>query len=240
MNKIINLLFVFIVLTSINVSSQENDLSEKVNLEEMIELPTLQEVYIMALNYSPLLKSKKQIIDKKKINISIEKKMWLKSIQFEGNININENINAYNYPQTQITNRVNNLTNAYGAGVSLKISLYELLGRKNDINIAKIEHEIEEDTYKSNLQFFRNKINDIYLDVKMKQEVYLLRIEALGVANITHEYAELELRNNKIKLADYSRVHETKVKMQVALYQAKKNYLLALAILEEEIGIKIR
>lgn len=239
-NKIIKLLFVFIVLTSMNVSSQENNLSEKSNLEEMIELPSLQEVYILALNNSALLKSKKKKVDQRELKIAVQKRLWLKSLQFGGNININENIDIYSYPDIDVTNRVNNLKNWYGAGISLQISLYTLLGRKKNIDIAKIDYDIEQHIYEDNLQAFRNKINEIYLDVKMKQEVYSLRMEALGVANITHEYAELELKNNTMKLVDYSSIHETKVKMQVSYHQSKKNYILALAILEEQIGIKLR
>ena len=234
-----SIVFCFSILS---IHAQENEVNNdfKNNISEIIELPSLQEIYFLAMEHSPFIKSEKTLIDIKESELKVVKNDWQNLVKIDANYDLIENKDLYNYPEIDVTNKVNNLKNGYGVGVSFQITLYTLLSRKNNVKIAKKKYENQQNIYENSLQAFRNEINKRYLDVKLKQEIYTLSIESLGVANITHEYAELELKNNNIELADYSSIHERKVRMQENYFISKKEYLEALAILEETIGQNLR
>ncbi len=235
------LTFVFVLFTG-HIYAQENTVpnTAKNNFSEIIELPSLQEVYNLALEHSPLIKSGKALIDIKKSELKLVKNDWLNLIEIGGSYEIREKKDLFSYPETDLTNSVNNLSNGYGVGVSFQVSLYTILNRKNDVKIAKKMYENQQHIYENSLQLFKSEINKRYLDVKLKEEVYMLSIESLGVANVTHDYAELELRNNNIKLEEYSSIHERKVRMQESYHVSKKEYLEALSVLEITIGQNLR
>jgi outer membrane protein TolC len=242
MVKIFLTLAIILSLQSTTMFAQENNTINKIKNDTsgIIELPSLQEIYAIALQYSPFIKSEKGLIDIKKRELKSVKNDWLDLVKIGGNYNLRENKNIYNYPETDLTNSVNNLNNVYGVGVSFQISLYTILNRRNEVKISKIKYENQQNIYDNSLQLFKNQINTYYLDVKMKEDIYVLSIESLSVANVTHNYAELELKNNNIDLEDYSSIHERKVRMQQSYFISKKEYLEALSILEVTIGQNLR
>ena len=67
-----------------------------------------------------------------------------------------------------------------------------------------------------------------------------LRNDAVVISEINYNYAEVELGNNAIELLDYSKIHIETVKAKIFMLEARRDYTLALSLLEEVSGVKIK
>ena len=92
---------------------------------------------------------------------SIEKKSWTKLLYFSSNYSRGNNNTQVERAVTQYY--TNSISNFYGVGLSLNIPLSSILNRKQNIETAKINYEIEH----SNLENFRIELKKMIINAQI-------------------------------------------------------------------------
>jgi len=203
-----------------------------------IKLPPLNTLLDTAYKTSPLLKVQEQLLNKKKILTSIEKKSWLKAVSITGNYS--RGTNNAQIDGNLIPTYTTTVTNLYGAGFSLNLSLATILNRKKVISVSKINYEMEKYLFEDKKRELRKLIVELYSAVLLSQKVLEIISDGLTISDMNYSYAEIEYKNNTMSLADFSKVHAESLRTKVYYEEAKREYLLSIVTLEETVGIKIR
>lgn len=124
----------------------------------------------------------------------------------------------------------------YGVGLYLKFPVFDLLNRKNQINLAKME--LEES--KSMAQFQEDEIRQatikLYQDLILKQKILKIKSESLGNGKVNMQMVEKEFRNGLVPVAEYVRISGMSSNMETDYELAKSDYLVAKQILEDMAG----
>ncbi len=198
------------------------------------KLPPLYYLIELAYENSPLLNSQENIIEQKKLELKMEKKSWLNYISLNSNYSRGTN-NAQINGSTVLPTYTSTASNWYNTGVSINLPISSLANKKHNTSIKKLNQSIEED----NLELLRKNIKlliaDLYSEIELKMKVLELRADAVLQSNLNYEYAEIEFNNNTISIAELSKVHEENVKAKIQYEESKKDYWLAVKLLEENV-----
>ncbi|MBX9807938.1 MAG: TolC family protein [Flavobacteriaceae bacterium] len=124
----------------------------------------------------------------------------------------------------------------YGVGLYLKFPVFDLLNRKNQVTLAKME--LEES--KSMVQFQEDEIRQttikLYQDLILKQKLLQIKSESLGNGRVNIQMVEKEFRNGLVSIAEYVRISSMSSNMESDYESAKSEYLVAKQILEDMAG----
>ena len=203
-----------------------------------IELLPLHQLIDSAKLNSPLLHQQAFLIERRQLMIRQQKNIWLKSIKLNSSYTYGNNYSIIDGTMGEISTNI--ASNRYGLGVSISLPLYDIFSRKNTIKMADIDYKIEKEELIEIEMFIEQTITEMYYNIQLKGKILSIRNDALVVSNINFNYTELEFQNNTIDISVYSKVLEVKVKAQVALENAKTDYLISLMNLEVAVGINLR
>jgi len=124
----------------------------------------------------------------------------------------------------------------YGVGLYLKFPVFDIINRKNQINLAKME--LEES--KSMVQFQEDEIRQatikLYQDLILKQKILKIKSESLGNGRVNMQMVEKEFRNGLVPVAEYVRISSMSSNMETDYELAKSDYIVAKQILEDMAG----
>lgn len=217
-------------------------LAQKTGSEEttsyIINLPPLQDLIDSAYVNSPVIRSQKLLTKQQKFVVSNERSSWLKALALTSNYNYGTNSTNVDGSIGQSISR--SATNWYGAGVSLSLPLSVVLNRRRNIQIAKIDCEIEHENLKDIIRTLNKIISEIYINTQLKEKILDLRSDALQTMEINYSLALLEFKDNIMDISSFSKIHETHIAANISFERAKSEYKLSLIKLEETIGIKLR
>lgn len=226
----------FVFLNSLCFCFEESFIDDT---SKITQLPPLSYLIEIACNNSPLIRNQENIIEQKGLELKMEKKSWLNYISLNSNYSRGTN-NAQINGSTVVPTYTTTASNWYNAGVSINLPFSALANKKHNTSLKKLNQSIEED----NLELLRKNIKlliaDLYSDIELKMKVLELRADAVLQSNLNYEYAEIEFKNNTISIAELSKVHEENVKAKIQYEESKKDYWLAIKLLEENVGQKIK
>lgn len=127
----------------------------------------------------------------------------------------------------------------YTTGVSINYSLYDLFGRRNEINIKKLEQQKAEAGRKMGEREIRRAVINLYQEIILAKEQLELYQEAFQSANIHLKLAERQFENGEILVSEMSKVNETYASAAIAHRTATIKYKTAILMMEEIIGMRI-
>lgn len=124
----------------------------------------------------------------------------------------------------------------YGVGLYLKFPVFDLINRKNQVHLAKME--LEES--KSMVQFQEDEIRQttikLYQDLILKQKLLQIKSENLGNGKVNMQMVEKEFRNGLVPVAEYVRISGMSSNLETDYELAKSDYIVAKQILEDMAG----
>ncbi len=167
-----------------------------------------------------------------------ERISWLKALALTSNYNYGTNSTNIdgNIAQTYSTTA----TNWYGAGLSLSLPLSVVINRSRNIQIAKIDYEIEKENLRE-IKISLNKIvSELYINTQLNERVLRLRSNSLQTMEVNYHLASLEFKDNIIDISSFSKIHEIYTTASISFEKARSDYELSIIKLEETIGIKLR
>ena len=235
-------IIVFVTLVFFNqvIFAQINDGIIQKNKSNLLTLPPLSDVIDSALVKSFDLKAQNIIIEQKKEITSIEKKKILRALTFNSQYSRGNNVALINNQLANQPYSTRAVTDFYSGGIFLNISIFQFAARKNNINNAKLQIEIEKNNWETLKRNLKLKITNLYLECELKAKIVQLRRDALSSSNINYSYAEKSFSENTLNIQTFTDVTEVNVKMKIAFEQAFSDYIKSIINLEEYSGIKIR
>lgn len=224
-----------VVLFSFNFAQAQTSSAEK---SENINIPSIKVVIDSVLSHNAMLKFRKQHVGVKESTLASEKIYWTRNFGIQGDTrygnlnNFSTNADGQLSTATSTTTRQFN----YSIGFYLKIPIFDVLNRKNQLGLARLE--VEE--AKSMAQFQEDEIRQttikLYQDLVLKQRLLQIKSESLGNAKVNFQMVEKEFKNGVVPVSEYVRISGISTQMETDYEQAKSDYLIAKQILEDMAG----
>jgi len=215
-----------------NLSSQKEDIIKM--------LPPLRDLIDSAERNSPLLKMIEADLVIQKLKTISSKREWMNNIGFEANVRygyglldnfvISQNFGSDLYYQ--------NVETRYNVGLFLKIPLSNVYDRSST-KISIKEQEKAKYQLEKTLNELRQLIIVQYNNVVKAHRTLGLRTESLALYQIQAERAEKDYLNGQISISEYARLKEMLTVSLMNLEENKIEFITALQLLQEAVGIKI-
>jgi outer membrane protein TolC len=235
----------YIFLLSLNTFCIEYTLAQTSSEEIMptrineTNFPPLKVVIDSVLKRNGMVRFRKQHVEVEASKLKSESIYWTRNLGIQADTRYgtfdNTSLNSNGESTGTILNTNTKQWN-YGVGLYLKFPVFDLLNRKNQINLAKME--LEES--KSMVQFQEDEIRQttikLYQDLVLKHRLLQIKSESLGNAKVNFQMVEKEFRNGVVPISEYVRISSISTNMETDYEQAKSDYLVAKQILEDMAG----
>jgi outer membrane protein TolC len=185
-----------------------------------------------------MLKFRKTNIQVKETTLASERINWTKNFGVQGdtrygNLN-NFSTNGDGLVSSSILTETKQFN--YNIGVYLKISLFDVLNRKHQVGLARLEV----DEAKSMAQFQEDEIRQnvirLYQEIILKQRVLKIKSKNLGDGKVNMQMVEKEFRNGIVPVAEYVRITSITTNLEVDYEMARSEFITAKNILEDMAG----
>lgn len=237
-SKIFGFLFSLLCLLSTQFAIAQNENVGSLNEENNVLIPPLQVVIDSVLKHHAMLKFRNQSIGVKEATLNSEKIYWTRNfgIQAEtkyGNLNSFSTDSDGSISSTALitTEQVN-----YSVGFYLKFPIFDVLNRKNQLKLAKLEVEEAKSMAQFQEDEIRQTVIKLYHNLILKQKLLKIKSESLGSGKVNMQMAEKEFRNGSIELTEYARISGITSNLESDFELAKSEFLIAKSILEDMAG----
>lgn len=229
------LLILTITLFSFTAAQAQTDEMDK---RDQHELPSLQVIIDSVLHRNAMLKFRNQNIGVKESSLASERIYWTRNfgIQAEskyGNLN-NFSTNSDATGSTTVLTSTSQFN--YTVGVYLKFPVFDVINRKNQVGLAKLELEAARSMAKSQEDEIRQTVIKMYQDLILKQKVLKIKAKSLGDGKVNMQMVEKEFRNGTVPVAEYVRITSIASSVEVDYEFAKSEFITAKKLLEDMAG----
>jgi outer membrane protein TolC len=233
-------ILVFFLLFSVsNLRSQEA--IDPLNSDISQSLLPLNALIDSALLHDPYVRFRDLQLIVNKAKLKADKSQWARNFGIQTDIrhgtfdNFSTNTSEGQVPSLFATR--SNQTN-YGVGAYIKFPIYDLLNRKNQINLARTELE----QAKSMADMQRNEVKQLvikqYNELILKHRLLKIRTKTLETAKINYFMVEKEFQNGVVDVTEFSRISENTARADSDFETARIEFITAYLILEEIVGFK--
>ena len=236
--KIILLSFVFTF--SVNSMLAQSTPTKETSIDEIeVNLPPLNVIIDSVVSRNGMVKFRRQHVGVSIGKLKSETLYWTRNFGVQGDGRYgtfdNTSLTATGGSTGTILNTSTSQLN-YGVGLYFKFPVFDVIHRKNQINLAKME--IEES--KRMVQFQEDEIRlatiRLYQDLILKQKLLKIKSEALSNTKVNMQMVEKEFRTGIVPIGEYVRISSMNSTMEADYESAKSDYLLAKQILEDMAG----
>jgi len=238
--KIILQIFILLIIPFSGFAQKAKNFDlMKDNIESMI--PPLETLIDSAISNNPYVKYRDLQISVNKNKLQADRSEWTRNlgVQIDSRYgtfdNFSTNTSEGQNPSLLAT-RSNQLN--YGAGAYIKFPIYDIVNRKNQINLSK--SEVQQAVNMAEVQ--RNELRQLvirqYNDLILRQKLLRSKSKYIETVKINMEMADKEFQNGVIPVGEYSRISEIVSRAEVDFETAKTDYNTAYMILEELVGYK--
>jgi len=192
-------------------------------------LAPLDSVIVAALKFSPMLRLQDAVIKKNEYMVKRAKMSWTETI----NLQLGNQVGSYG------NSTLNEINVGYQASLNLKLSIFELFGRSNKINIQKQEWLTSihrKDDFELEL---RKNVIAQYNHLALTQRIIQIKNSAFQVTGIQKQMAERDFIAGEITVSELARVTEISANAESEFEIARMELQNAYAQLETLIGIKL-
>jgi outer membrane protein TolC len=238
--RIIFLLVCFIIFLDNPGKAQQK---KKFNplMDDITQLvPPLGTLLDSAYAHDPALKFARLQYDIDKGNLHSSQAQWTQDIGLQANGGYGTFDYLYNNTiggQTQQTTTLQQNETQYGVGGFIRLPLYDLVNRKNQIKIAKAVVQQAETLTETRKNEIRELVIKQYNDMIEKQQLLKIKSKYLETSRINTQMAEKGFVKGTISLDDYSRVSEIGSQTESDFETAKSDFINSYMIMEVMTGI---
>lgn len=238
--KLFFLFQIGILFSSVQISCQTTSLGEVNGYTSLFRIPPLEQVIDSVLKNNGQLKYRKSSVGIKETNIKsskidITKNLGVFAESAYGNFNnfaVNENGQAVNALATTARRF------SYNVGVYLKIPLLDFINRKHTINVAKLELDEAKGLVEAQEEIMREKTIRLYQDLISKERMLQIRSKRYGEGKVNMQMVEKEFRNGVVPVAEYVRITNITLELELDYEKGRYEYMLAKTLLEDLAGFK--
>jgi len=203
-----------------------------------VDFPPLLDLIDSAIKHNAMVGYRGQEIAAKKENLKMQQNYWLRNLGVQADTrygtfdNFSSTANTGSTSLQSVTSRQFN----YGAGVYIKLPVFDVVNRKTQIKQAKAE--VEQSKYLQQAQ--HDEIKQIvikqYEDVLLRQKLLSIKSQNLGSAAVNYEMVEKEFSNGLIPIAEYVRLSDMTSRIKAEYEMAKSDFIVAKKLLEAIVG----
>ncbi|MCE7053734.1 TolC family protein [Algoriphagus sp. AGSA1] len=200
------------------------------------QLPTLDSLILIAVSYSPSVKTAVYQSETEEQRLALQKKFWTNHVSLFGNMATGSQ-GVYIAGVNEST--VNTLSNGYRYGLSVNLPLYEFISRSNRVKLSQSEIK----TFESKAEEIKLTVEQLvirnYFDLIVAQKVMIDQHNYLEQANNSVQLAELKLRDNQVSFTEYTRISEIQSIASQKYYESYGEFMVAFYNLESLLGAKL-
>jgi len=203
-----------------------------------LNIPPLEVVIDSILKHSAMLRFRKHHVGVKESTLKSERIYWTRNLGLNGNVEYgNLNNNSYSVEQ----NKPNLLSTSttqfnYSAGFYLKFPIYDIVNRKHQIKLAKLEVDEAKSMADFQEEEIRQTVIKLYQDLILRHKLLRIKSQNLGNGRVNMQMVEKEFRNGVVATSEYVRITSMTSNMEVDYELAKSNFLVAKQQLEDMAG----
>lgn len=241
MKILLKLMFLLFINTfSIQYATAQTTPLENISIDKNeSDIPPLKVIIDSVLKRHGMVKFRKQHVEVQASKLKEERLYWTRHFGLQADTRYgtfdNTSLSADGGTSGTYLNTNTKQWN-YGVGLYLKFPVFDLVNRKNQILLAKME--LEES--KSLVQFQEDEIRQttikLYQDLILKKKLLQIKSESLGNGRVNIQMVEKEFRNGLVPVAEYVRISNITSNMETDYELAKSEYLVAKQILEDMAG----
>lgn len=236
--KILSIIGVF-VLCFTNTQAQTSQKKDNMMNGSEFYFPPIKVVIDSVLNRNAMLKFRKNQVGVKESTLKSERIFWTRNIGIQvdsryGTLNnfSNNNDGVSNSAFSSLLTQYN-----YSVGVNLKFPVFDILNRKNQLKLAKLEIEEAKNMATFQEDEIRQTVIKLYQDVILKQKLLLIKSKNYGNGKVNMEMVEKEFRNGIVPVAEYVRITSITSNFEADYESAKSDFVIAKQLLEDMSGI---
>lgn len=203
------------------------------------EFPPLKTVIDSVLKRNSMLKFRKNHIGVKESTLESERIFWTRNIgvQVDGRYGT---LNNFSNNNDGVSNTVNSTLSTqynYSIGLYLKFPVFDILNRKNQLKLARLEIEEAKSMTSFQEDEIRQTVIKLYQDVILKQKMLLIKSKNFGNGKVNMEMVEKEFRNGIVPIAEYVRITSITSNFEADYELAKSEFIIAKQLLEDMSGL---
>lgn len=205
------------------------------------KIPELEELIEAAISNSHRLRYWDKEISISKYELKTTKRDWANYMAISGDVREGA-WTSLTFVEDQMGNEVGTLgtTNQtrYAIGVSFRLPIMSVVDYNNQTKLAKMKIESKMEQKLEDQKSIRAEVINLYNELVIQQRMLQLDIDNIEYSILTSEMAEKEYQNNKISLADLSRVRDNLARARYRYVRTKIDFINAYVMLQEVTGVK--
>jgi outer membrane protein TolC len=212
----------------------------KDNIETM--LPPLETLIDSALTNNPHVKFRDLQISVNENKLNADRSQWARNVGIQSDIRYGTFNNfSMNTAEGQSPSNFATQTNqfVYGAGAYIKFPIFDILNRKNQVDLAKFEVGQAQSMAAVQRNEVRQSVVIQYNQVILTHRLLRNKSKYIESARVNMEMAENEFHNGVIPVGEYTRISEIVSRAEADFETARADFITSFMILEEIIGYKL-
>ena len=234
-----NTLKIILILT-ITVFSFDVAEAQSTDFEnrDEIALPSFQVIIDSVLNRNAMLKFRKQHIGVKESTLASERIYWTRNFGVQGDTRYGNLNNFSTNADGQLSTSTSTATRQfnYSIGFYLKIPIFDVLNRKNQLGLARLEVEEAKSMAQFQEDEIRQTVIKLYQELILKQNILKIKSKSLSDGKINMQMVEKEFRNGIVPVSEYVRITSITSELEVGYEVAKSEFIVVKKLLEDMAG----
>lgn len=222
-----------LLLGSVHVVAQAQVAEPQVTVMQQ-RLPPLDTVLTWVETAAPLVKIQQSYINKNKAFISNAKKQWMQGVMADVSYGASDQV--FLLQENRGAQSINNFNNGYRASVTMRLNLYDVLGRKSLVEMAQHEFDVSKHRHAATQQEVRERAIALYFEAESAQRVLQIKSEVLQATKLNRMYAEKKFKEANIDITEFSRIIEIATKAEMEYEVAKRELYTSFYLLNELTG----
>jgi outer membrane protein TolC len=213
-------------------------IEENAGEDSGLRIPPLDTLIALAKRNSPAAKMQEALMQKNEYQIRNQKQLWMDGIGTDITAGFGNQSLLVQQPTGEITN-FTNFNNGYRIGATVRLSLYDLFGRRSAVEMAYYEYDVSR--YKKDLllQELTAQITARYYGLIAAENIFRIKTDAKHATHLNRMMAEKEFNEGNIPVSELSRIIEISVKAATELELARKELFEQMRVLELMVGKKL-
>ncbi|AUD07111.1 hypothetical protein CWM47_00955 [Spirosoma pollinicola] len=207
------------------------------NREISIQLIPFDELYTLALAYSPLVKFEGAVANSQLSALHLSKLQVLQNLT--GFVNYSTGNQAIISTGTGASDQLAQISNGYRAGVNVVISIHDLFARPQEIRLARWNHEATKERKRTAEIGLKRDLFNLYQDLILSQRVLQIRLRDDQASLAAFRIAEVELQKGKITPETHAFNSNRYAETRSTVEQAKTQFIKNIYALELVVGVPI-
>jgi len=186
-----------------------------------------------------MVKFREAEIDAKKANLKSNARYWTRNFGFQADYRYGTFANfSENISETAQINLATNTTQVnYGVGFYVRLPVFDLYNRGNEIKQAEAEIVQAESFLEFQKFEVKERVIMLYEDLKLKQNVLDISAKNLSNARLSSRMAEIEYKKGIITIHEFVRLTDITARIELEYERRRSEFLTSKKLLENFTGL---